>query len=113
MNKDKEIVVTRHTKIVHKVFTKMRTLIKTTHGELNHENVHSVLVLVMRDMRKYRLAGFDKKTLAIEIMTLLLMELGVPGVVAHWSAEVLERQLEMAYTFGFHKFKRARKKWFC
>lgn len=103
----KDAVVTQHHKIVHKIYTKMRTLIKSTYEVLDHENFHATVVIVMREVRKYsRLSGMEKKWLVIQIMTLLLDSLGVPPVVSHYSAEIIASQIETAYTLGLHKYKR-------
>ena len=112
---EKNVIVTKHTKIVHKVFSKMLIFIKTTSEFLTHDSFHPVLVMVMRELNKAGsggsggLYGFEKKELCIQIMSLLLIEIGLPPVLAHYSASVIEKQIETVYTMGFHKWRRHHK----
>jgi len=103
------VVAVKHTKIIHKVYGKMSLFVKSTSELLSHDAFHTVLIMVMRDLNKHNLYGFEKKTIAIEVMTLLLQELGLPHVIAHYSAEVIEQQIETVYALGFHRWKRLRK----
>jgi hypothetical protein len=110
ITKEKDITTIKHAKIVHKIYTKMSVFIKTTHDFLTHDNFQIVLVQVMRELRKASgLYGFEKRQIAIEIMSLLLMELGMPSVVAHYTSEIIERQIETLYTMAMHKYKRKHK----
>lgn len=112
-NIDKDLVTTKHARIVHKIYQKMLVFVKTTTELVTHESFNVVLISVMRELNKHRLYGFEKRALAVEIMTLLLMELGMPHVVAHYTAGVIERQLETVYMMGFHKWKRTRRRTGC
>ena len=107
---DKEIIVTKNTKIIFKIYNKTKLLIKTTYDELNFDNFSFILTMVMRELSKYKLSGYSKHQMAVEIMTLLMSELGVPPVIGHYTAEAISRMIEHIYTNGFHKYKR-KSKW--
>ena len=99
-------IVTKNVKIVHKVYRKMEVLIKASAGELNHCNMHPTLLVVMRELSKTGLNGFQKKDLAIMIMTLLLDSVGVPHIVSSYGASVIADMIEHAYGLGLHRYKR-------
>ena len=99
-------VIQKNIKTVHKIYSKLRTDIKTTQRELSHSNFQAYLIMCMREVAKYRLFGFEKKTICVEILSLLLLELGLPPVVAHYTAEVISDQVEHAYEIGMYRYKR-------
>ena len=99
----------KHVKIFHKIYTKIMLVVKATDGELNDNNLALYLIQIMRELNKYKLEGFQKKQLAVSIITLLLMELGLPHIVSKYTAEILEQTVEEIYKIALHKFKRPHK----
>ena len=102
-------IVTRNVKIVHKIFRKVETLIKASARDLDHNNMHPTLLVVMRELNKTGLNGFQKKDLAVMIMTLLLDSVGLPHIVSSYGSEVLVNMIEFAYVNGLHRYKRPHK----
>lgn len=101
----------KNEKIVHKIYSKMLTFVKTTdeNSNLDHDNFTIILTKVMRDLNKTSIYGFEKKTIAIGIMTILLDSLGLPHVVSYYTAEIIEAQVEHIYNHGLHRWKRPHK----
>lgn len=93
-------------KTVHKILSKLSTYIKATIQEIDHENVPLLLQIVMRELNKTKFKGPEKRDMAIFIMETLLESFGVPEIIAHYTAELIERLLENIYNHGMHKFKR-------
>lgn len=106
---EKEVVITKNIKIIFKIYNKTKLMIRSTYKELNFDNFSPVLILVMRELSKHKLTGYSKHQMAVEIMSLLLVELGVPPVISHYSAEGISRVIEYIYVNGFHKYKRPHK----
>ena len=101
-----DAIIGKNIRVVYKIYNKMKTQIKTTSRELDHSNFSQYLIIIMRELNKNKLFGLEKKVIAVELMTLLLCELGLPHVVAHYSAEVISGQIEHIYNHGFHRYKR-------
>lgn len=99
------VTVTKHSKIIHKVFTKMKTLILSTQGILEDHNISLILTRIMRELNKESLYGFQKKTLAISIMVLLLDALGSPDIVSRFTAELIADTIELIYAHSLHRYK--------
>ena len=99
-------IVTRNVKIVHKIYRKVETLIKASSRELDHHNLHPTLLVVMRELNKTGLNGFQKKELGVMIMTLLLDSVGLPHIVSSYSASIIADMIEFAYVNGLHRYKR-------
>ena len=99
----------KHVKIFHKIYTKIMLLVKSTEQEINDMNFNIYLIQIMRELNKHNLKGYQKKQLAISIITLLLMELGLPHIVSKYTAEIIEKAIESIYEISLHKFKRPHK----
>ena len=108
-DKNSKAIFDGHVKIIHKILTKMSIMIKATEKEINHQNFNIILVQIMRDLNKNKLEGFQKKTLAVTIITLILTELGMPHIVAHYTSEIIEESIETIYSMGLHRWKRTHK----
>lgn len=102
-------IVNKHVKIIHKISTKMNTMIKATGERLSHTNFHPILIQVMRDLNKHKLTGIEKRDMSIMIMQLLLESIGLPGIVSHYSAEIIVTMIEHIYHARLHKYKRPHK----
>ena len=102
-------IVNKHVKIIHKITTKMTTLIKTTAGELNHMNFNHILILVMRDINKHKLINIEKRDMALMCMQLLLDSVGVPHIISSYTADIIITMIEHTYHAKLHKFKRPHK----
>lgn len=99
------VVITKHSKIIHKIFTKMSTLIKSVYATLNETNYSLILTKTMRELNKESLFGFQKRDIAVCIMVLLLDSLGCPDVISRFTAEVTMDLIENIYTHNMHRFK--------
>ena len=77
--------------------------------EINHNNAGFILQAVMRELNKHSLYGFDKKEMAIFIMSLLLESVGCPEAVAYYVPLVIAEMIETVYINRMHKFKRTSK----
>jgi len=99
----------KNEKVVHKIYSKMVTFVKTTSENLDHDNFTIILTKVMRDLNKTGIYGFEKKAIAIGVMTLLLESLGVPHTLSYYTAEIIEAQIEHIYSHGLHRWKRPHK----
>ena len=102
-------IVNKHVKIIHKISTKMNTMIKATGERLGHINFHPILIQVMRDLNKHKLTGIEKRDMAIMIMQLLLESIGLPGLVSEYTAEIIVTMVEHIYHAKLHKYKRCHK----
>jgi len=103
------IIITKHSKIIHSIYSKCNTFIKSTHGVLNESNYTLILTHVMRNLNKHNLYGWEKKKLAVEIMILLLDALGSPDCVSRFTVEVTADLIEMIYTYSIHRYKHNKK----
>lgn len=100
------VVISKNTKIIHKIYGKMLTFIRSTHGVLNESNFTFILTKVMREINKNsKLYGFEKKTIALECMTLLLDIIGCPDSISRFTATIIVELIEMIYTHSMHRFK--------
>jgi hypothetical protein len=106
---DELVIIHKNTKVIHKVFSKMKTLILTTQGLIDEHNVGLILTQVMRELNKHDLFGFEKKRLAIEIMILLLDATGSPHVINKFTIEMLVELIELVYCHGMHRYKKTGK----
>ena len=105
-NEQQDAIVAKNIRVIHKIYNKMKVQIKTTSREIDHSNFSQYMIIVMRELCKQKLFGLEKKVIAVELMTLLLSELGLPHVVSHYTAEIISSQIEHIYTHGFHRYKR-------
>lgn len=99
-------IVQKHVKIIHKISTKMNTLIKASGDKLTHHNFNPILIQVMRDLNKHKLNGWEKRDMAIMIMQLLLDWVGLPDIISHYTAEIIVTMVEHIYHAKLHKYKR-------
>lgn len=102
-------IVQKHVNIIHKISTKMTTMIKASGEHLSHTNFNPILIQVMRDLNKHKLNGFEKRDIAIMIMQLLLDWVGLPHIVSEYTAEIIVTMIEHVYHAGLHKYKRPHK----
>lgn len=102
---DELVILHKNTKVIHKVFSKMKTLILATQGLIDEHNVGLILTQVMRELNKYSLFGFEKKRLTIEIMILLLDATGSPHAINKFTVEMLVELIELVYCHGMHRYK--------
>jgi hypothetical protein len=71
---------------------------------LDDSNFHACIVHLMRQINKSSLKyGFSKKTLAEEVLVLLLTDLGCPEMVARITTDVISETIEQIYLQGYHK----------
>jgi hypothetical protein len=103
------VIITKHNKIIHKIYMKMNTLIKSTYGLLHDHNVSLILTRVMREINKESLYGFEKKNIAISIMVLLLDALGTPDMVSKMTATAIADTVELIYSHSMHRYKKTGK----
>lgn len=103
---DENTIIHRHTKIVHAVFGKMRTLVLSTRDVVGEHNASLLLARIMRELNKHSLYGFEKKTLAICIMVLLLDAVGCPHTASQLTAEAISELIEFIYTANMHRYKK-------
>ena len=107
---EKKAIFERNAKILHKVYSKVLTHIKTTDGELCHENMNFTIQIVMRELNKAGgLYGFEKKEICLQVLILLLDSIGLPHIISYYTAECIEELIETIYKSGFHRFKKIRK----
>ena len=100
------IVITKNSKIVHKIFTKLKTLILSTTRTLDHDHVSIILTRVMYELNKESLYGFQKRSIAISIMVLLLEALGTPDTTSNMTAEAIADLIELIYAASLHRYKK-------
>jgi hypothetical protein len=103
------VIITKHNKIIHKIYMKMNTLIKSTYGLLHEHNIALILTRVMRELNKESLYGFEKKNIAISIMVLLLDSLGTPDMVSKMTATAIADTVELIYSNSMHRYKKTGK----
>ena len=100
----------RNIKILHKIFVKMHTYIKTSgDGDIDHHNCGFYLQMVMRELNKTNLKGLEKRDLAQSIMMLLLDSLGLPHIVSYYTSEIILDMLEVIYNSKMHRFRKVHK----
>lgn len=93
-------------KATTKIINKMNAYIRATSGELHYHNTGFILSMVMRELNKTNFYGWEKKHLAIFIMSVLLETLGVPEILAVFTATALEEMVEVIYRNRMHKFQK-------
>jgi hypothetical protein len=103
------ITISKNSKIIYKIYTKMNVLIKSAYGLLDETNYSLILTNVMKQLNKEKLFGFEKKELAICIMVLLLDSVGCPSVISKFTAEATVEIIEMIYTHNMHRYKQTGK----
>lgn len=109
-NKPKEhncedvVIITKHSKIIHRIYTKTHTFIRSAYGLLNESNYTIILVQVMRELNKHNIYGWEKKKLCLEIMILLLDAIGCPDA-SKFTAEITLNLIENIYTHNIHRYK--------
>jgi hypothetical protein len=104
------IIITKHSKIIHKIYTKTHTFIKSAYGLLNESNYTIILTQVMRQLNKHSsLYGWEKRKICIEIMILLLDAVGCPDAVSRFTAEATVLLIENIYTHSMHRYKQEKK----
>ena len=108
-DKDKEAIISRHTKIIFKIYSKIKVLVATTYTNITFDNFSMVLTIVMRELQKYNLDGYSKHSMAVEIMALLLETMGLDPVISHFTGEIISRMIEHIYVNGLHRYKRPHK----
>ncbi len=106
---DDVVIITKHSKIIHKIYSKMHTFIKSAYGLLNESNYTIILIEVMKELNKHNLYGWEKKKLAIEIMILLLDVVGCPDAISKFTAETTIGLIENIYTHNIHRYKQEKK----
>jgi len=100
-------IIHKHVKIIHKIVSKMVTMIKASGDPLDHRNVNLILIQVMRDLNKHSgLHGFEKRDLAVMILQVILDSAGLPHIVSGYTSEIIVTMIEHAYHGGFHRYKR-------
>lgn len=92
--------LTKLDKIRYTVFQKVRVMFLNT---VTEKNFYEIVIRVMRELNKHGLYGFQKKELAIQIVSLLLQEFGVPAVVTVWTMESIAVVVESIYVKGYHR----------
>lgn len=102
---DDIVIIAKNTKITHTVFSKVRTLIMATHEGINETNFSLILTKIMRELNKNSLYGFEKKRLAVEIMTLLLDEFAPPEMSGPQFSEKIVETIEIIYAHNMHRYK--------
>jgi len=107
--KQTAMIVHKHIKIMHKIHTKYLTMIKAGHDTFDHAGFHRILLYVMRDLNKYKIEGFEKRDLAVLIMTVILDSVGIPNLISEYTAEIIVTCIEHSYQAGHHRFKRPHK----
>jgi hypothetical protein len=103
---DDIVVITKNSKIVHKVFMKLKTLILSTTRTLDQGQVSLILTRVMYELNKESLYGFQKRSIAISIMVLLLDAVGTPDTASRVTAEIIAELVEMIYAASLHRYKK-------
>lgn len=101
-----DVIIMKHTKIVHKIYTKTKTLIISTNEVLGEHNAALIIARVMRELNKQSgLYGFEKRALTVVIVTMLLETVGCPHTASALSAEALVKLIEFIYTSNIHRYK--------
>lgn len=108
---EQKAIFDRNSKVLYKIYSKLNTFIKTGDKVLGHENYNFIVQIVMRELNKHKLYGFEKKDLCIQIMALLLDTFGLPHLLSFYTAEATVAAIDYIYSHNFHRFKK-RKKWF-
>lgn len=103
------VIITKNQKILHKIYTKTLTYIKSAYGMLSEANYSLIVTRVMRELNKETLYGFEKRRLCLEIMILLLDICGCPDTISKFTAEATLTIIESIYNANMHRYKTERK----
>jgi hypothetical protein len=60
----------------------------------------------MYELNKESLYGFQKRSIAISIMVLLLEALGTPDTTSNMTAEAIAELIELIYAASLHRYKK-------
>jgi hypothetical protein len=101
---DTDMIINKHTKIVHKIYSKMKTLVLSTNEVVGEHNVALLLARVMRELNKTNLYGFEKHQLAVVILMLLLDSVGCPHTASAITAEAVVKLVEFIYASNMHRY---------
>ena len=102
-------IFNRDVKILHKITVKMTIYIKATGNDICHNTFGFYLQMVMRELNKHKLKGYEKRELTQTIMILLLDSLGLPHIVSYYTAEIILDMIEIVYQSKMHKFRKVHK----
>lgn len=98
---DAEVSVDRKDEITHKIYVRAKTHCLNS---LHIGNIHDVCVLVMRELNKCRgLFGFNKKQIALNIISLLVNEYGSDELKMVFNIQVVDDMIENIYNQGYHR----------
>lgn len=83
----------------------MKTLIISTNEVLGEHNAALIITRVMRELNKSNLYGFEKRTIAVVVVTMLLDVCGCPHTASGITAEAIIKLIEFIYTSNIHRYK--------
>lgn len=102
---DNIVIITKNTKIIYKIFSKMNIIIKSTYKIFDESNISIIMTQTMRQLNKENIYGFEKKEIAICIMLLLLDSLSAPDIITKFNADSLCDLIELIYNHNMHRYK--------
>lgn len=109
-----KIVHIKHKDKIKKITNKITGIVKTTFKTINHENVHCLILLVMKELEKLGLKNCEKKELAKLIIVYCLDSLAIsPHIINYYTIELLDGLIEMVYFHSFHLFGKKKKGCLC
>lgn len=98
---DAEVSVDKKDQITHKVYVRAKTHCLNS---VNFGNIHDICVLIMKELNKHRgLYGFNKKKMALNIISLLVEEYGSDELKMVFNIQVVDDMIENIYNQGYHR----------
>jgi len=104
-----KIVHVKHKEHIKKITHKVSGIVKHTLKEINHENVHCLILLVMKEVQKLGLKSTEKKEIAKIIIVYCLDCFAFSHIVNYYTVELLDSLIEMVYYHGFHNYTKKKK----
>jgi len=105
----KAAIFDKNVKIIHNIYSKLSTHIRTGDKEITFDNFHIITQITMRELNKHSLYGFEKKELCVGLLVLLLDSFGLPHIINYYTVEAMSDIIETIYVNRMHKFKKPKK----
>jgi len=103
----------KHKKHIKTISEKIINIVKHTIKEINHESVHFVITMTMKEVSKIGLKNYEKKQLAKLIIVYILDCFAFSHIVNYYTVELIDMMIEMTYYHGLHTFNKKKKSCGC
>jgi len=97
----------KHKKLIKQIALKVGNYVKVSFKEINYENVHFIIIMVMSELQKLGIKNTEKKQIAKLIVVYILDCYAFSHVINYYTVEILDGLIEMCYFQLFNKKKKS------